>query len=79
MSWPHRGSSGVRCALIAASAFAIYIAGDHARIARAEPSASTYTTPGSYGTEQRAEELYLDGVEKLDAGHPDSRDRRSSS
>jgi len=71
MSWPHRGSSGVRCTLIAASAFAICIAGDHSRIARAEPSTTTYTTPGGYDTEQRAEELYLDGVEKLDAGHRD--------
>jgi peptidoglycan-associated lipoprotein len=82
MSWPHRvsrvrlggaelRSDAGRCTLIAASAFAIYIAGDHPRIVHAEPSASAYTTPGAYGSEQRAEELYLDGVEKLDAGHRD--------
>lgn len=82
MSWPHRESSvrlggaelrsdAGRCTLIAACAFTIYVVGDHPRIARAEPSASAYATPGTYSTEQRAEELYLDGVEKLEAGHRD--------
>jgi peptidoglycan-associated lipoprotein len=40
-------------------------------VANAEPSLSLRTADNSYGTEQRADELYLDAVEKLDAGHPD--------
>ncbi len=71
MFWPLRGP-GVAgcCALIATGAFALYFAGDLAPIANAEPS--TYAAAESvYGTEERAEELYLDGVEKLAAGHRD--------
>jgi peptidoglycan-associated lipoprotein len=68
MSWLQRGSSG---SLIAACALLAYAAGDLARVANAEPSSSLRTADNSYGTEQRADELYLDAVEKLDAGHPD--------
>ena len=80
MSWPHRRSSTrlggaefcsdvARCMLVAACAFVVYIAGDRPRSARAEQSATAYTTPGTYSTAQHAEELFLDGVEKLEAGH----------
>jgi peptidoglycan-associated lipoprotein len=68
MSWLQRGSSGT---LIAACALLAYAAGDLARVANAEPSTSLRTADNSYGTEQRADELYLDAVDKLDAGHPD--------
>ena len=58
-----------RCALIATCAFALYVVGDRARDANAEPS--TQTAASNYGAEERAQELYLDGVEKLAAGHRD--------
>ncbi len=59
-----------RCALIVGGAFALYFAGDRAPIANAEPS-SYVAAATSYGSEERARELYLDGVEKLAAGHRD--------
>ncbi|MTD95948.1 OmpA family protein [Hyphomicrobium sp. xq] len=67
MSWLQRGSSA---SLIAACALFAYAAGDPTRVANAEPSFSSRADE-RYGTEQRADELYLDAVEKLDAGHPD--------
>jgi peptidoglycan-associated lipoprotein len=67
MSWLQRGSSGT---LIAACAVLAYSAGDLARGAKAEPSYSARAATEAYGTEQRADELYLDAVDKLDAGHP---------
>ena len=59
-----------RYALIATCAFAGYGFGGRAPIANAEPSgyAAAATT---YGAEERAQELYLDGIEKLGAGHRD--------
>lgn len=59
-----------RCALIVSGAFALYFVGDRAPIANAEPS-SYAAVATSYGSEERARELYLDGVEKLAAGHRD--------
>jgi peptidoglycan-associated lipoprotein len=53
------------CALIA------YVAGDYPPVANAEPSYAGDAARDSYGAEQRAEELYLDGIEKLGAGHAD--------
>jgi outer membrane protein OmpA-like peptidoglycan-associated protein len=67
MSWLQRGSSA---SLIAACALLAYAAGDLTRVANAEPSFASRADE-RYGTEQRADELYLDAVEKLDAGHPD--------
>lgn len=67
MSWLQRGSSA---SLIAACALFAYAAGDLTRVANAEPSFSSRADE-RYGTEQRADELYLDAVEKLDAGHPE--------
>lgn len=71
MRWPQRGSSGVarRFAFISALALFVYVAGDPLRVAVADPSA--VRSSGQYGDDQRAEELYLDGVEKLAAGHGD--------
>lgn len=60
-----------RCALIATGAFAVYFVGDRVPIANAEPS-SYAAAATTYGAEDRARELYLDGVEKLAAGHRDS-------
>jgi len=59
-----------RCALIATCAFAVCVIGGRAPIANAGPSghAAAATT---FGAEERAQELYLDGVEKLAAGHRD--------
>jgi peptidoglycan-associated lipoprotein len=68
MSWLQRGSSGT---LIAACALLAYATGDLMLVAKAEPSLSLRTADNSYGAEQRADELYLDAVEKLDGGHPD--------
>jgi peptidoglycan-associated lipoprotein len=51
------------------------VAGEHPRRAHAEPfSASPPAAEAghqSFGEDQRAEELYLDGVEKLEVGHRD--------
>jgi outer membrane protein OmpA-like peptidoglycan-associated protein len=81
MLWPQRGS-GVRLggaelrwvagrfALMAVCAVVAY-AGAYPRFANAEPSASGYSSHSGYSGEQRAEELYLDGIEKLQAGHRD--------
>jgi outer membrane protein OmpA-like peptidoglycan-associated protein len=85
MLWPQRGS-GVRLggaelrsnagryALIAVCALIAY-AGEYPRFANAEPSTSGsdsgYAPHAGYSGEQRAEELYLDGIEKLQAGHRD--------
>src|SRR5690242_7647718 len=68
MSWLQRGSSGT---LLAACALLAYAFSDPGHVAQAEPSLSLRTADNSYGTEQRAEELYRDAVEKLDAGHAD--------
>ena len=83
MSWPHCGSSprrggaelrsaAGRCMLIVAFAIIIYIAGDHPRIARAEPAPSTYATHETYGNAQRAD-FAPDWTAALDADldHPD--------
>jgi peptidoglycan-associated lipoprotein len=59
----------VRYAFVAASAFALSIAGSPPRVALADPLLSAVSSP--HGGEQRAEELYLDGLEKLAAGHSD--------
>ena len=59
-----------RCALIATCAFAVCVLGGRAPIAHAEPS-SYAAAATTYGAEERAHELYLDGVEKLAAGHRD--------
>ena len=59
-----------RCVLIATCAFAVCVFGGRGLIAHAEPSSyAAAATP--YGAEERAHELYLDGVEKLAAGHRD--------
>ncbi|WP_291003300.1 OmpA family protein [Hyphomicrobium sp.] len=79
MSWLQRGSSmrlgaaalrsdAGRCTLIVTFALIALVAGDCPRVANAEPSDAGRAV-GSYDSEQRAEELYLDGVEKLAAGH----------
>jgi peptidoglycan-associated lipoprotein len=57
-----------RCALIATCAFAASVLAGRFPIANAEPSRYAAT---AYGAEERARELYLDGVEKLAAGHRD--------
>lgn len=71
MRWPQRGSGGIagRCAFIAALTLVAYVAGDPLRVALADPFAASPSA--QYGVDQRAEELYLDGVEKLAAGHGD--------
>ncbi len=71
MRWPQSGSGGVsaRFAFIAALALVAHVAGVPSPAAWGEPVSSSSAT--AYGTEQRAEELYLDGVEKLSAGHGD--------
>lgn len=71
MRWPQRESNGVawRCAVVAVCAFVACVFGYHPRPAVAEPLSSTAST--SFTDDQRAEELYLDGVEKLAAGHGD--------
>ena len=82
MLWPQRGSSvrlggaelrsdAGRCALIAACALiAVCRRAPARRQRRTVRPPDTPRTPG-YGGEQRAEELYLDGIEKLEAGHRD--------
>jgi len=71
MWWSRHGRSGgaVRCAFIAVCALTAYVAGDARRAAQAEPGAASALV--DVGSEQHAEELYLDGVEKLVAGHAD--------
>lgn len=71
------GGSGGRCSalayLVLSGAFALVCAGP----AQAASSAAGHAPQqliqvaegGSYGPEQRAQELYLDAMEKLDAGH----------
>lgn len=70
MRWPMRGSGGVagRCARVAALALVTHVAGGSANVAWSEPLSAMSS---SYGSEQRAEELFLDGLEKLAAGHAD--------
>lgn len=71
MRWPKRGSSGVvgRCALVASVALVACGIGAPVRVAWSEPLSAGMSS--GYGSEQRAEELYLDGLEKLVAGHDD--------
>jgi outer membrane protein OmpA-like peptidoglycan-associated protein len=73
MVLPQRGSGvGVRrWALIAACAFVACVTGDRPYVAKAEPAAATGAERGDVGAEQRAEEIYLDGVQKLEAGNAD--------
>jgi peptidoglycan-associated lipoprotein len=86
MLWLQRGTSvrlggaelrsdAGRCALIAACALLVGVAGEYPRRAHAEPSLATSTAAehsrDSFGEDQRAEELYLDGIEKLEVGHRD--------
>ena len=71
MFWSRRETGGLsgRCALIAACAVLVGVAGEHPRRAHAEPfSASPPAAEAghqSFGEDQRAEELYLDGVENV--------------
>jgi len=71
MGWLRRGSGSVACrrALIAACALAACAASGLPRTAAAEPFAGR--SGAAYNDAQRAQELYLDGVEKLSAGHTD--------
>lgn len=71
MRWPKRGSGSVarRCTLVASLALVAHVAGVPVRVAWSEPLSSGMSS--AYGGEQRAEELYLDGLEKLAAGHDD--------
>lgn len=79
MFWPESGSGVAgRRALIAVLALLALLAGDPHRSLRAdsvsEPPLSVSpmsTHSRSFGPEERAQELYLDGMEKLDAGHSD--------
>jgi len=66
MRWPLRAFGGVRCALIVACALLVGVGGFSSCVAWADPA----SVP-TYSDEQRAEELYVDGVEKLAAGHSD--------
>ena len=56
-----------RCALIATCAFAASVLAGRFPIANAEPSRYAAT---AYGGEERARELYLDGLERCFAGSP---------
>ena len=71
MQSPLRRSSGVlkRCVFVAALAFAVHASGLASHFAWADPVSSAGTS--AYGPEQRAEELYIDAVEKLSGGHGD--------
>jgi peptidoglycan-associated lipoprotein len=78
MSWPKRGSRSVlrRCTLGAACGLLALAALTPFKNSHAGPAGGTSlqgqavgATADAYGSEQRAEELYLDGVEKLEAGH----------
>jgi peptidoglycan-associated lipoprotein len=71
MQSPLRSSGGVlkRCVFVAALVLAAHAAGLTSHFAWADPVSSGSTPP--YGPEQRAEELYLDAVEKLSGGHGD--------
>lgn len=78
MFWPDSGSGVVgRRASIAVFATLALFAGDSHRTLRADSVSeprftSTTSTRGSaFGPEERAQELYLDGMEKLEAGHGD--------
>jgi len=78
MFWPDSGSGVVeRRALIAVFTLLALFAGDSHRILRADSvSEPPFTSPGRtpsgvFGPEERAQELYLDAMEKLDAGHSD--------
>ncbi len=78
MFWPASGSGVVgRRALIAGFALLALFAGDSHRTLRADSvSGPPFTSPSStrsdsFGLEERAQELYLDGMEKLEAGHSD--------
>jgi len=78
MFWPDIGSGVVgRRALIAVFALVALFSGESQRTLRADPvSGPTFTSPSStrsdsFGLEERAQELYLDGMEKLEAGHSD--------
>jgi len=80
MSWPKRDwrSVGGRCTFGAAYALLACAMGSASLdIAQADPIAPVVDSSAprahseAYGSEQRAEELYLDGVDKLDAGHSD--------
>jgi len=66
MQWPVRAQGSVvgRCVCLAALAIGISSAP-----LRADPF--SWRTTSGYDAEQRAAELYLDGVEKLAGGHPD--------
>lgn len=66
----HRSYVG-RCALIIACTIAVCAAASQYHTASAEPSYSRHLARELFGPEQRADEIYLDAVEKLDAGHPD--------
>lgn len=74
MVLPQRGSGVLvgRCVLVAACAFVAYVTGDSPQVAMAEPAAADAPVQAGAGSpvvEQRAEELYLDGIEKLESGH----------
>src|SRR5262245_34748236 len=62
-------SVAARSTLLAVCALFAYVAVDYSPLANAEPSYAGDAARDSYGAEQRAEELYLDGIEKLGAGH----------
>lgn len=68
MRSPKRVSVSVagRCALVAA---VVFVGGISPRVAWSDPVASNPSS--GYTADQRAEELYLDGLEKLSAGHED--------
>jgi peptidoglycan-associated lipoprotein len=72
MGWPQGGSGGVLrcCALVAAALALVTCVDSSAGKAWADPPSPPSASP-FYGPDQRAEELYLDGVEKLAAGHAD--------
>lgn len=76
MVLPQRGSGVLvgRCVLVAACAFVAYVTGVAPYVAMAEPAVADLPAKagtGSPAVEQRAEELYLDGIEKLESGHAD--------
>lgn len=68
MRWPMRAQCSVagRCVFVMALMIA---AGTSSVPLRADPF--SWRTTSGYDAEQRAAELYLDGVEKLAGGHPD--------
>lgn len=71
MRWSGSGRSvgAGRGSFIAACALAAVVAGQSPRLAWAEPGA--VPASADYGNEQRADELYRDGLEKVAGGHSD--------